>query len=352
MRTRTRSFHVACVFAVALGLSSTPATAGEPSARDLIARAPVIRSSDEEIRSIEIAGYERADGKILRTFRALYRAPDRFAFVTRAGYDGTPLSFAAERKMLVYDPVRPEVLVFHDVGNYRTIAAEGGKFEYTWGCKFTGDRPGDITLDLKSLFTAPASAKGGSSWEESVVKTGENRYVLTVKQDKFYRRSRVDLNRPEPFATFEIANSPDGPPRFCVDKIVVNGELKDEEFAFPSTGRLAGTLKVREIKDGLFAQANGSAVLMRAYHDRQTIHEPPGRGEIITPFLTGIRRGRIEEHDRLYAKQIRELIPDDKIERVVEGPGKSDGEAVQRTRFEAIRDHLPHLPYKVRFEIK
>ena len=59
--------------------------AEELSARQLIDRAPVIRSSDENCRSIELGGYLRANESACLTFRALYRAPDNFPVASRCG---------------------------------------------------------------------------------------------------------------------------------------------------------------------------------------------------------------------------------------------------------------------------
>ena len=350
MRTRPRFCLSAAglsTLSLGLGLFSAPATAGEPSAADLIALAPLISSSDKAIRSIEIAGYHQADGKILRTFRALYRAPDRFAFVVRDGHDGTPLSIAVDRKMLVYDPVRPEMLVFSDASNYQVLKVENGKFEESWGCKFNKRESSHILLDLKSVFAEPP--KIGTHAEESVVKTGEKQYILSRKVDKVFRRSRVDLDRPVPFTTFELAASPGGTPHFRVDKIVVNGALDDSEFAFPSLEGLAGTLKVREVEDGL----REMAVLLRTYYVRQTLHEPGMKRGVITPLFMGVRWSRVEHNDEQYAKLVRSLIPDDPVSHAIDPHAKADDRGtIERTRFEAIRDNLPHLPFKLRVEVK
>ena len=40
-------------------------------------------------------------------FRAVYREPGRFSLRIRDGSDGTPLLFAVDHQVLVYDPAGP-----------------------------------------------------------------------------------------------------------------------------------------------------------------------------------------------------------------------------------------------------
>jgi outer membrane lipoprotein-sorting protein len=352
MRTNPLSLlAAACLSAIALAFSVSPATAGTPSAADLIAMAPVIRSSDEEVRSIEVAGYARDHGKIIRTFRALYRTPDRFVFIVRDGQDGIPISIAVDKKVLMYDPVRPEILVQPHASSYRTLKVEGGEYHDTWGFTTSGRKPCRIEIDLKSVFTAPS--KDGTPVQETVTKEGEGVHVLTRKDDKTYRRLRVDRRGPTPVIRYETASSPGGPPTYGIDRMIVNGALDDSEFTFPPLDKLAGSLKVRDVKDGLFSEADAMNVLMRIYYVRQKLHEPKSDRGVITPLLAGVHWSRVEENDERYAKLVRALIPADPVHRVVDLPGMADGdEAVERTGWDAIRDHLPHLPYKIKFRVE
>ncbi len=80
-------------------LVSVQAKAADPTARDLIALAPIVSSKDESIRSIEIAGYYALDDKIDTTFRALYQSPGRFAFLMSDGASGIPISFSVNRNI-------------------------------------------------------------------------------------------------------------------------------------------------------------------------------------------------------------------------------------------------------------
>jgi hypothetical protein len=341
----------ACLSAIAVDVSATPVIAGEPTVNELISLAPVIRSSDEQVRSIEVAGYVRADGNIIRTFRALYRAPDRFAFVVRDGQDGTPISIAVDKKLLIYDPVRPEILVHPHASSYRTLKVEGGDYEDSWGFTSSGRQPCRIEIDLKSVFSAPF--KRGEPIQETVTKEGEGVHVLTRKDDKSYRRLRVDTRGATPLVTYETASSPGGPPTYGVDRMIVNGALDDSEFIFPRLDGLTGIVDVREVKDGLFSESDAMNVLMRTYYVRQKLREPKSQRGVITPLMAGVRWSRVEENEKWCAKLIRDLIPADPVHRVIDLPGLPDGdEAVKQTGWDTIRDHLPHLPYKIKFRVE
>lgn len=354
MRTNRSSWIVtACLSALASGFSANPLVAREPTAAELIALAPVIRSSDEKVRSIEVAGYSRADGKILVTFRALYRAPDRFAMIVRDGQDGTPISIHVDKKVMVYDPVRPELLIRSHARGYRILRSVDGKYEDSWGSSWGSSnsvpQPSRIEIDLKSVFTD--LSVDDAPLEETVTKEAEGVYVLTRRDDKVYKRLRVDRRGATPVVTYEKASSPGGPPTSGIDRMVVNGVLNDSEFAFPSLHALAGMLDIREVEDGFFSEGDLMNTMARTYYVRQKLHEPPAQRGVIGPMLAGVRWSRVEENDERLAEQIRTLVPPDPIRRVVAASEKADGESVKRTGFDAIRDRLPHLPYKFKVRI-
>src|SRR4051794_26889221 len=112
------------LLAACLPFFAVPAVAGEPTAVDLIKRAPVLDSSDPKIKSIEIGGTVGAEGCRLR-FRSIYRAPDQYALVLNDVSDGTPLLYAAQTRALVYDPVRPVVLHISPAHIFTSMRQEG-----------------------------------------------------------------------------------------------------------------------------------------------------------------------------------------------------------------------------------
>ena len=120
----TRTLSSLC----ALFLFAPAAAAAElPRPRDLIALAPVIDSSDKSIRTIEIAGYNRGqDGRISQTFRVLYRAPGDLAVLTSDAIAHVPIHYYANRRLLLYDPVRPELLQVPSTSGSWSLKATSG----------------------------------------------------------------------------------------------------------------------------------------------------------------------------------------------------------------------------------
>lgn len=335
-----------------LALLARPATAGEPTAADLIAMAPLIRSDDKAIRTIELAGHVRHEGKLSYTFRALYKAPNRFAFVAFGGADGIPIYLVAGREMFVYEPVRPELVAFHDVAGFCTIGVEDGKHDLSTGVRFVGHKPETIEVDLKPFFLPLPREKHPG--EARVVKTGERQYTLLRRGEGVYYRSRIDLSRPSPFTTFEAAPSPTAEPTYGLDTIVVNGDLDDSAFRPPALGRLPDGLKVHEIRgDSLLSEADGASLMMRAFHVRSDLHEPRLKRGILGPAMMGIRWDRVRENDARYGAAVKGLVSLAPVPLEYDRPvAADDPDAIRRTGLDVVRDHLPKLPFKVKVEVK
>lgn len=353
MRTRYLSVSSAACLC-GLVFSTAPATAAEPTAQELIARAPVIRSDDASIRSIALSGYSRNDqGRIQLAFRAFYKAPDQFAFVEFDGRDGTPITFSTGRKLLVYDPVRPELVVFHGVRGYRTIDVEGGEYHGVEGVEFSSSKRESIVLDLKSLFAPEPDGKHPA--DVRVVKTGDQQYTLVSRHPKTYRRSRIDLSRRQPFLTFELAQSPTAEPNFCIDAIVVDGDVSDDVFKFPALDRIPTGLTVNDTGPGTqidSSQVGGAAVWARTMYVRTHLHEPALSRGFFSPAMMGVRWGRVRENDAIHAPAVRALVPVVAEHRDYDRPVKTDDpDAIQRTSLETIKKHLPSLPIKLKIKI-
>ena len=189
---------------------------------------------------------------------------------------------------------------------------------------------------------------------EKVVQTGEKQYLLIKRFAKDYLRSHVNLTRPFPFTMFEIAHQPDASAHLVVDRIVVNGDLRDADFGFPALDRVAASMNVRTVPtDGVFSTLDALNVLMRTYYVRQTLHKEGflARG-VITPALKGVRWGRVRANDEKYAALVRGLVPADPAVLQSRRPEKVDDVGtVNQTALETVRDHLPRIP-KVRINIK
>jgi hypothetical protein len=350
---RTRFLPHPAAWLCGLTLLARPSSAGEPTAQDLIALAPAIRSDDRAVRTIELAGHVRHEGKLSYTFRAFYKAPGRFAFATFGGYDGIPIYFAADREMFSYEPVRPELTVFHDVAGYCFVGVKDGKYEMTTcGIQFVGHKLETIEVDLKPFFLPWTQEKNPA--EARVVKTGDRQYTLIRRSEGVYYRARIDLSRPIPFTTFEVAQSPTGEATYAIDKIVVNGELDEAAFRFPALDRLPGGLKVHEVRSAsIISEADGASQMMRAFQVRRDLHEPPLKRGILGPAMMGIRWDRARENDARYGAAVRGLVSLAPVPLEYDRPvATDDPDAIRRTGFDVVRDHLPKLPYKVSVEVK
>ena len=219
---------------------------------------------------------------------ALYQAPDHFAFLLSDGADGTPIAFAVDRDLLVYDFARPQLMYFSGVTESDIWGAEGGKLLSTLKHNFSGHGRSQIVVDFKAMFES--FDEDGTPTRDSVVKVTATQYILIKKRKKLYLRSRVDPTRACPFTTLEYADGPDADPNFCIDKVVVNGALSPTEFVFPSKQRMAEKLTVQDVSaansfNQLEAMTRATALLSM----RDRLHKPALHRGLIAPALMGVR---------------------------------------------------------------
>ena len=297
---RTRSLLLLAIVGLA---AAPPATAGEPSAADLIKLAPTITSADPKVRSIEMAGTMRMEGLRVR-FRAIYRAPDRYAILFADGSDGTPLVFIADRQMLVYDPIRPSVLFMKDGHFNMAVRQKGEKSMFHWEFGKSSHIKDEITFDAKSLFDRPAVA-------ENVVRDGDRTYRLfrTDEQGGTVVYS-IDRAGKQPIESIRAFGKDGHEATLTIDRVVVDGPLKDEEFRFPDKTRLAENIDVHDWPgDGLLETFGEVAVMMRAFQARKGANHPGLRHSIRFPGFRRIDWDEVRENDRKFSAVLKEFLP-------------------------------------------
>jgi hypothetical protein len=289
----------ACLFIHA----SLTAGAADVSPGRLIDRAPVIRSSDESCRSIELAGCLRADASAGLTFRVIYRAPDHFAVLIRDAADGTPLLLAADRKMLLYDPVR-SVLLWSAYNDLRfTLAKEGDALRIHLGVTTEPDRASNILVDVKSLVAGP-------SMNDQVVPIGDNKYRLTRTTEMGNTlQCALDLNREQPYTKIDIIKDKASDPCVSLNVLMVNGALGREEFSMPARAEMAERVDVQELPGDALAKGGAElTLLMRACVARAAINKPEMREAIKAAGFTDIDWNRAKEADKKISRVLRDAL--------------------------------------------
>jgi hypothetical protein len=284
--------------------------AEELSARQLIDRAPVIRSSDEGCRSIELCGYVRAGESACLTFRAIYRAPNHFALLIRDGADETPLLLAAEGRMLLYDPLRSELLWKEDSNIHFSIAKEGDDLKIHLDVTTDKDRPSNVLVDVKSLVAGPFM-------NDRVVQIGERMYHLTRTTEKGNAMEcDIDLDQEQSYTNIKIIHVGKNKPSVCIESLKVNGNIDQEEFSSPKRDELAEKTCLRELQGGAMAgRGGGLTVLMSACYARAAINKLEMREAIEHAGLSDIDWKRVEENDKRVSHVLREALKTAAIKR-------------------------------------
>jgi hypothetical protein len=289
-----------------IATAGTLASAGEPSAEDLIALAPVARSTDAGCKSIE-AGIRifNPETHIEWKLRVLYRAPGRYALILRDGTDDTPVFWVADHQVLVYDPVVPAILYGSGVRTDFTLFADAESFKCSWSLE-TGKTPlHGIVLDIKSLFSGPAEG-------DEVAKTGDGAYRLTRTKGACSIVAHVDTGRGQSYTNTDIRFRHTGEV-VSVEKLVIDGALGDEEFAFPEKDRLAAKVAVKEylggdldknMKDILFLTRS----LFKGTRVRLAAKRPELRSKMDFSDCPGIDWDAVKKSDAIYSHVLKDLI--------------------------------------------
>ncbi len=290
-----------------ISLVATHALAGEPSVGDLIKLAPIIQSSDEKYRSIELGGYTQDDeGNVVLRFRSIYRAPDRHSLLITDGGDGTPISFASDGKLLIYDPMKGCVFYSAKANAGTRIGVEDGSFRYAWPQLIETDEPGYLRLDVKSMLDGPSRG-------DEVVRTGEGTYRLTRTSNSgnCYVFS-IDRSAKNPFQKIELVMGHTNKVRLCLDKIVIDEPLGDEQFAFPSKERVAEKITVKNWSgDHLLEAIKELGSITRVYYARMAVKQSEVRdapGLVNLYGLSKIDWEAIRENDRKFSQSIKDLV--------------------------------------------
>jgi hypothetical protein len=302
MRSRSQLLLMAACLA---GNLPSMARAGEPSAADLIKLAPVIDSSDRALRSIEVRGSIKGDSTHLR-FRAIYRAPDQHALLLADASDGTPLVFVAERRMLIYDPVRPAVLRMEHARSTLILRSKGDapRLNYSFGASTHDGEPSELVLDLRSICGLPAV-------EERVVEDANGGYRLfRTDAEGVTTACSIDPRRKTPCASLKVFPKGHLEPSVFIDRIEVDGALRDEDFRFPETARLAGKIAVKDWPgDGVWDALGEVPSMIRAYEARLGANHPGMRKSVRFAALKGIRWDQVRENDRKFSAVMKEILP-------------------------------------------
>jgi hypothetical protein len=269
----------------------------------LIDLAPIIRSSDESCRSIELGGYLRANESIFLTFRAIYRAPGHLAVLIRDGADGTPLFLAADRKMLLYDPLRSVLLWKEDNNVHFSLTKEGDALRIHLDVTTDKDRPSNALVDVKSLVA-------GQFMNDKVVRIGDRQYRLTRTTEKGNAlECAIDLDRYPTYANIKIIHDKQREPCLLIDVLRENVNIDNSEFFFPKREELAGKTCLRDLPGGAVTGNGGElTVLMRACYARAAIIKPALREAIGRSEFPDIDWKHVEENDKKISHELREAL--------------------------------------------
>lgn len=311
MRSRYQSqLGLAGVILSTMVLAST--RAGEPSAQELVALAPVLDSSDGGCRSLSLRGWAGGDGKTepnLR-FQAIYQAPNRFSLLIDDVVDGTPLVFCSGTKMFVYDPLTPTVYYSEDASFTLEMLQTSREFRFNLVYLMGGRKPHRIFVDFRSILSFMGHGIRNGPADDRVATHGINRYELIRN---FQGRSRLTLNvDPTKNCPYTAADfTENGVSYLRFDRLSLNGSPGKEPFVFPAKERLTQRFPVKVVtgQEDFVAGSKLSEILGRAIAVRAFVNRDVPPASIKVPDIPGVDWDRVRQNDKKLAKALRELVP-------------------------------------------
>ena len=253
--------------------------ADEPTLLELIATVPRIDSDLPGCKSIQIAGRLYSDTgnhQAYLGFRASYRAPDHFALLVTDDRDHTPIFLGSDGQAIVYEPIRQTVIYYERARTRFEIAEAGGTLDILLGFSSAeGNKRSSLRCDVKSILS------GLNKDREIIRRPGDTYEVkLTSLRDNLLK-AELDPARPSFCTKLTINPTRRDYPLFALDKIDLNGELRDEEFAFPPIDELSKKIDVQKWSEtSLIKETELFLLLARAGRVRLAINNPSLREKI------------------------------------------------------------------------
>ena len=289
----------------------TPAKGGEPTARDLIALAPVLDSLDKGCQSLDVGGWLGSDEPLApkMRFRTFYKAPNEFSLLISDTGDGTPLVLCSGKKMLVYDPVGPTVYYSENASFTLELRCTSTRLTFNYSFFIKDGKPHHILVDFRSVMSNFGANAEGSGFGDSVAKRNANEFALIRSYETSpYLILNVDLAAKCPYTAAEFVY--DGRTGLRLDRLALDGDPGNESFAFPAKLRVMRELPIKDltVDDDVAANLDLTSVIAQATIVRAVLNRvgSPGRNEI--PGLVGVDWDHVRENDRKYAKALRDLL--------------------------------------------
>jgi len=95
----------------------------------------------------------------------------------------------------------------------------------------------------------------------------------------------------------------------CLDRLILNRTLEDEDFSLPTKRRLSRVVRVKDVTSDFEHGEELNRVLDRAMVVRAILNRPAATRPDQVSALPGVDWKRVRESDAKYAKALRDLVP-------------------------------------------
>lgn len=307
-RSRMRAGALSPAIFLFLTFGSSLAGAAEPTLPELLALAPKLASGENQgFENFLVNGQIRVGEGLHVGFRAVYKAPDRFALTLVDTQDGTPLLHGADGQLLFYDPVHPAVLCSQDNKLRLVLSSTDESFNFGVGWFKDKEKQDSFLIDIHSLV--------GRMFDASQLEQlGPGRFRLTQTTRKESRIvSEIDTAQACPYTRVEIFSKEGWEAKSGGDiTLDAQANLPEDEIArwffFPEKAELSKHLNVLEFSGSQLNHLQGMVLMMRTLFVRVAALVPEQRDKLKLPGLLRVDWEAVKKNDTQYSAVLQELI--------------------------------------------
>lgn len=284
--------------------------AGEPTARELVALAPVLHSADPACHNLVISGIVGGTEKTLPRwrFRACYKAPNQYSLLVSDPVDGTPMVFASGNKMLVYDPV-DAIVYYSERASFSVdlICNENG-IDFKVVYLLVSNKETQISINLRSFMKN--MYENNKLVSEHISRISNS---LSKVDIKFESGQRLDVNLDlSTKGKYTSVSMYENEVNFLfLDMLEIDRNISGESFGFPDKQTLTKSLPIKDvesIKDIRTIQ-NIATIVGRATIARPFINGSMPPSLMKDAGIAGISLSRLKENDKKYGTALIRIIP-------------------------------------------
>jgi hypothetical protein len=176
------------------------------------------------------------------SFRAQYKAPDRYALRVANLTDDTPFIYAVDGQLVLYNPIDGAILYLSNARFGYELCVKEGRLSTGFGL-WKSDRQCRILVDVRSLYDIEAA-------RSEVVRIDSNNISFTrILASGNSIRAVIDQTQRCPFKQIDLRETGSDEPFLRVQDLSVDDDARQTWPVLPSKDRFAGRIDINDLSN-------------------------------------------------------------------------------------------------------